>query len=31
VALALGYLDDIDVALLDALDKVRATLAKNVM
>src|SRR5258708_38419533 len=31
VALALGYLDDIDAVLLDALAKVRATLVKNVL
>jgi four helix bundle protein len=31
VALALGYVDDIDATLLDALDKVRATLVKNVV
>ena len=30
VAQALGYLDAVDAALLDRLDKVRATLAKNV-
>ena len=31
VALALGYLEEVDATLLDALDKVRATLAKNVL
>jgi four helix bundle protein len=31
VALALGYMDEIDASLLDALDKVRATLVKNVV
>jgi four helix bundle protein len=31
VALALGYVEDVDAALLDALDKVRATLVKNVL
>ena len=31
VSLALGYVEEIDAALLDALDRVRATLAKNVM
>ena len=30
VALALGYLDEVDAKLLDALDHVRATLVKNV-
>jgi four helix bundle protein len=30
VALALGYVEDIDAGLLDALDKVRATLVKNI-
>jgi four helix bundle protein len=30
VALALGYLDEVDARLLDALDHVRATLVKNV-
>ncbi|HEY8038545.1 MAG TPA: four helix bundle protein [Polyangiaceae bacterium] len=30
VAMALGYVDAVDAALLDALDKVRATLAKLV-
>jgi four helix bundle protein len=31
VALALGYVEDIDAGLLDALDKVRATLVKNIL
>jgi hypothetical protein len=31
VAIALGYVEDVDVALLAALDRARATLAKNVM
>ena len=31
VSLALGYLEEVDAALLGALDRVRATLAKNVM
>src|SRR5260221_13471476 len=31
VSLALGYVEEIDAVLLDALDRVRATLAKNVM
>jgi four helix bundle protein len=31
VALAMGYVDDVDAALLDALDKVRATLVRNVV
>jgi four helix bundle protein len=31
VALALGYVEQVDAALLDALDKVRATLVKNVV
>jgi four helix bundle protein len=31
VAIALGYVEEVDAALLDALDRVRATLAKNVM
>jgi four helix bundle protein len=31
VALALGYVDDVDAALLDALDQVRATLVRNVV
>jgi four helix bundle protein len=30
VAVALGYLEEVDAGLLDALDKVRATLVKNV-
>jgi hypothetical protein len=30
VALALGYLDGVDAALLDQLDHVRAVLVKNV-
>jgi hypothetical protein len=30
VALALGYLDEVDAKLFDALDHVRATLVKNV-
>src|SRR5579871_2904875 len=30
VALALGYVDDVDAALLDALDKVRATLFRAI-
>ena len=30
VALALGYLDEVDAKLLDALDHVRATLVKNI-
>ena len=31
VSLALGYVEHIDGVLLDSLDRVRATLAKNVM
>jgi four helix bundle protein len=31
VAIALGYVEEVDVALLAALDRVRATLARNVM
>jgi four helix bundle protein len=31
VAMALGYVEDIDASLLDALDKVRATLVKIVV
>src|ERR1700731_4114586 len=31
VSLALGYVEEIDADLLDSLDRVRATLAKNVM
>ncbi len=31
VAVALGYVEHIDALLLDALDKVRATLVKNVL
>ncbi len=31
VALALGYVEDIDAGLLDALDKVRATLVKIII
>jgi four helix bundle protein len=31
VALALGYLRELDSSMLDALDKVRATLVKNVL
>ena len=31
VALALGYVDAVDAGLLDALDRVRATLVKNVI
>ena len=31
VAVALGYVESIDAALVDMLDKVRATLAKNVL
>ena len=31
VAIALGYVERVDAALLAALDRVRATLAKNVM
>jgi len=31
VAMALGYVTDVDATLLDALDKVRATLVKNVV
>jgi four helix bundle protein len=31
VAIALGYVEEVDAVLLDALDRVRATLAKNVM
>jgi four helix bundle protein len=31
VAMALGYLEQIDAAILDSLDKVRATLVKNVL
>jgi hypothetical protein len=30
VAIALGYIEHVDVGVLDALDKVRATLAKIV-
>ena len=30
VALAFGYVDEVDAGLLDALDHVRATLVKNV-
>jgi four helix bundle protein len=30
VALALGYVEGVDAGLLDALDKVRATLVKNI-
>jgi hypothetical protein len=31
VAIALGYVEEVDATLLAALDRVRATLAKNVM
>jgi hypothetical protein len=31
VAIALGYVEEVDASLLAALDRVRATLAKNVM
>jgi four helix bundle protein len=31
VALALGYVERLDAALLDKLDKVRATLVKNIV
>jgi hypothetical protein len=31
VAMALGYLEHVDHATLDALDKVRATLVKNIL
>jgi four helix bundle protein len=31
VALALGYVDEVDAGLLDMLDHVRATLVKNVV
>jgi four helix bundle protein len=31
VAIALGYVEEVDATLLVALDRVRATLAKNVM
>jgi four helix bundle protein len=31
VAMALGYLEHIDATTLDALDKVRATLVKNIL
>jgi hypothetical protein len=30
-AIALGYVEEVDAVLLDALDRVRATLAKSVM
>jgi hypothetical protein len=29
--MALGYVEHVDAAILDALDKVRATLVKNVL
>ena len=31
VAMALGYIEEVDAALLDRLDKIRATLVKNVL
>jgi four helix bundle protein len=31
VAMALGYVEHVDAGILDALDKVRATLVKNVL
>jgi four helix bundle protein len=31
VAMALGYVQDVDADILDALDKVRATLLRNVL
>ena len=31
VAMALGYVEHVDAGILDALDKVRATLVKNVV
>jgi hypothetical protein len=31
VAIALGYVEQVDAGILDALDKVRATLVKNVL
>jgi four helix bundle protein len=31
VAMALGYVEGVDAGILDALDKVRATLVKNIL
>jgi four helix bundle protein len=31
VAMALGYVEGVDACILDALDKVRATLVKNIL